>query len=188
VEGGGIYRKTYLHSAPAVHIETDGVYAQSRISAGAIIQNNNNNNSRGHALGVSTAATAATVTATATIVNTGTHMTGPKAGAGLVAVAKVKVVFDLFDTHGDGALVGSAAAPAITLPPATSSSVPSTATTVPVTIDFKSTHVQVQLWSIARPYLYTLRTSVTGGDAINTTIGIYSTKWTGEVMYKYIYI
>ena len=26
-EGGGIYRKTFLHSAPPVHIETDGIYA-----------------------------------------------------------------------------------------------------------------------------------------------------------------
>jgi hypothetical protein len=28
-EGGGIYRKTYLHSAPPVHLQTDGVFART---------------------------------------------------------------------------------------------------------------------------------------------------------------
>ena len=39
-EGGGIYRKTWLHSAPPVHIVTDGVFAHGHVSSsvGAEIQ------------------------------------------------------------------------------------------------------------------------------------------------------
>ena len=84
------------------------------------------------------------------------------------------VHFDIFDADGEPA--GSGVSSTVTVNAATSKSAPSTATTAAVTIDVAS----AQLWSVARPYLYTLRTSVTGGDVINTSIGIYSTKWTGD--------
>ena len=154
-EGGGIYRKTFLHSAPPVHIETDGVYARSKVSPSAIVASST------PALGAS--ASSASVIATATIVN-----------AGVKAGATATVKYELFDAN--GALTGSASSSPVTLPAASSKSVPSTATTAPVTIAVAS----AELWSVARPYLYTLRTSVTGGDSLNTSIGIYWTKWTGD--------
>ena len=32
--GGGIYRKTWLHSAPPVHLETDGIFAHGHVTTG----------------------------------------------------------------------------------------------------------------------------------------------------------
>jgi beta-galactosidase/beta-glucuronidase len=163
-EGGGIYRKTHLHSAPPVHLETDGVYARSQVKPSDIAT------ATTPALGAS--ATSASVIATATVVN-----------AGVGASETATVHFDLFDA--DGMPAGSAVSAPLTVKAASSKSAPSTASTAQVAISVTS----AQLWSVARPYLYTLRTSVVAGggasnttiyDAINTTIGIYSTKWTGD--------
>jgi beta-galactosidase/beta-glucuronidase len=90
------------------------------------------------------------------------------------ATTHATVHFDLFDA--DDKPAGSGIAQAVTIKPASSKSTPSTVTTAVVTIAVAS----AELWSVARPYLYTLRTSVSGGDVMNTTMGIYSTKWTGD--------
>ena len=154
-EGGGVYRKTYLHSAPPVHLATDGVVVRSTVDSTG-------------------GAAAATITAAATLVNTATK---PAPGG-----APYTIRFDVYDTAGN--LVGSAASHPVAVEPASSKSVPAAAESGPVSIAVPS----AELWSVARPYLYTVQASVIRGggsngvacDVRNTSIGIYTTQWTGQ--------
>lgn len=112
-------------------------------------------------------AASATVEASAELVN-----------AGKTAAAGVAVTFELFDA--DGNLAGKASpAKAIPVPAATSTSVPAKASSGTVSIAVGHGGV-VELWSVARPYLYTLVVTLSSGDSKNVSIGLYSTKWTGD--------
>ena len=128
-EGGGIYRKTYLHSAPPVHVDTDGVTVYGNVT-GAI------ESRTPHALGQ--IAASASVVVAATLVNT-----GPTAQTATVR-------FDVIDA--DGTVVGTFTPRPVSLAGADSKSEPTTASTERVAITVAS----AELWSIGRPYLYEL--------------------------------
>lgn len=152
-EGGGIYRKTFLHSAPPMHVETDGVAVASTVT-GAIQPRAT------PALGQMAAS--ATVNISTTLVNTGT------------SAQTVSLTYDIIDVG--GAIVGTGSASGLPIAAATNKSAPSTAAARPVAIALATP----ELWSVGRPYLYTLRVSVTGGDVHNVTFGIRATAWTGD--------
>jgi hypothetical protein len=118
----GIYRKTWLHSAPPVHLETDGIFAHGHVAAppsrsttaaaaaaqSAIVH-------RGTpALGSS--ATSAEVLASAEVVNTGSN------------AAKATLRFALYDAS--GAAVGAAVSSSVSLPAAADKATPATAISV----------------------------------------------------------
>jgi hypothetical protein len=116
----GIYRKTWLHSAPPVHLETDGIFAHGHVAAppsrsttaaaaqSAIVH-------RGTpALGSS--ATSAEVLASAEVVNTGS------------SAAKATLRFTLYDAS--GAAVGAAVSSSVSLPAAADKATPATAISV----------------------------------------------------------
>lgn len=154
-EGGGIYRKTWLHSAPPVHLQTDGVFAHGHVTADAV------KHRATHTLGAS--ASSAEIIASAEVVNTAT------------TAAKATLEFALFDA--DGRAVGAAVSTSVSLAGAVNSSTPAMVTSAIVKIPLT---VNAELWSVARPYLYTLQVTTDSGDAKNTSIGIYATKWTGD--------
>ena len=164
--GGGIYRKTWLHSAPPLHLESDGIFAHGHVTTGA----GGSDGAEGHldlihraqpTLG-STAASAEVI-ASAEVVNTASSAT------------KATVQFALFDTAGKQ--VGTTVASSASLTAAANTSSPTTAITPTVKIAVANP----ELWSVARPYLYTLKVTTDSGDAKNVSIGIYSTKWTGDM-------
>lgn len=152
-EGGGIYRKTYLHSAPTVHIDTDGLVVRSNVTSLV--------NARGpSALG---ATAAATVSVKADLVNMNT-----------ASQASASVRFEVIDS--EGSVVGFAESQTVTIAPAPDKSKPSTRPSEWVTMSLAKS----ELWSVGRPYIYTLRATVNSGDSWNTTFGIHSTRWTGD--------
>ena len=153
-EGGGIYRRTWLHSQPPVHIESDGIFAHGHVAADAI-------QTRG-APALGAAAKSAAVIASATVVNTGG------------AAAEPVVSFALFDAEGKA--VGSPVTKTVPVPAAAATSKPATAASGDVSIPVANP----ELWSVARPYVYTLRVTTDSGDSYNTSVGIYSTRWTGD--------
>ena len=152
-EGGGIYRKTYLHSAPRVRINTDGVYAYaSKWNASSTISTSSTSR-----YGVRTAA--ATVMASVEVVNDGS------------ATASTTVAFELFDASGTSVSTGA---------PAQAVSVGASSTSLSSTVAL-TVAGDVELWSVKRPYLYTLVTTLSpSGDSSNTSVGIYTTKWSGS--------
>ena len=161
-EGGGIYRKTWLHSAPPVHLETDGVFAHGHVmtaSTSSAVADAITHRAT-PALGAS--ASSAEVIASAEVVNTGN------------TAAKAKLTFTLYDA--DGNTVGTPASSLVSLAAAADTSTPATAASAIVKIPVS----RPELWSVARPYLYTLEVTSDSGDAKNTSIGIYATKWTGD--------
>jgi beta-galactosidase/beta-glucuronidase len=165
MSGGGIYRKTWLHSAPPVHLETDGIFAHGHVTTA----DKSGDGDAGHAIvhrthpSLGATAASAEVIASAEVVNTAS------------SAAKATVQFALFDAT--GTQVGTTVASPVSLTAAPNVSSPTTAITSPVKIPVASP----ELWSVARPYLYTLKVSMDSGDAQNVSIGIYETKWTGDM-------
>ena len=149
--GGGIYRKTFLHSAPPVHIETDGIYAVGKVASADITA------AATPALGVQAAS--ATVAATAELVNAGS------------SAASVTVVFELFDADGNS-VAKAAPAKAVAVAAAPSSAEPAMASTGPVSLAVGGGGAAVELWSVARPYLYTLVVTLDSGDSRNVSVGL----------------
>lgn len=137
-----------------MHIETDGVFARSMVSPSSIQPR------EFHAQGAT--ASAASVTAGATVVNTGS------------TAAATSLAFALYNA--DGQPVGSSVSADVSVAAAANSSSPATAASKTVSIDVPAP----ELWSVARPYVYTLVVTSSEGDVYNTTLGIYSTKWTGD--------
>lgn len=93
------------------------------------------------------------------------------------AAGETKVAVALFDENGRPSGTAKLASPLL-LPAATSSSEPSSTHTSTITLDV--TGGAVQLWSVARPYLYTLQVTLSSGDMRNTSIGIRTTVWSGD--------
>lgn len=89
----------------------------------------------------------------------------------------ITVAVALFDADGQPSGTAELANP-MSLPAASSSSAPSSVLTGTITLDV--TGGAVQLWSVARPYLYTLQVTLSSGDSRNTSIGIHTTAWTGD--------
>ena len=181
-EGGGIYRKTWLHSAPPVHLETDGVFAHGHVTTNAV------QHRATPALGAS--ATSAEIIASAEVIfisqsklhalsflipNDYTDFLSAQVVNTGSAAAKTTLEFTLFDADGQAVGAPVSSGP-VSLTGATNSSTPATAASPIVKISLSSP----ELWSVARPYLYTLQVTTDSGDAKNTSIGIYATKWTGE--------
>ena len=156
-EGGGIYRKTWLHSAPPLHFVTDGVFVHGHVSGTGGIQPQV---AGAPALGQTAAAAA--VIATAELANTGS------------AAATAKVSFALFDATGQA--VGAPVSASVAVAAAASASEPAATISAEVSIPVRN----AELWSVARPYLYTLRVSTDSGDSYNASVGIYSPRWTGD--------
>jgi beta-galactosidase/beta-glucuronidase len=93
---------------------------------------------------------------------------------GISASPEFQVRFDVFDTTGKK--VASAQTPTAqgsTLAPGTSTTV-----TAPVSL------APANVWSTARPYLYTVKATLVAagadGDSVNETVGFHSTKWTAD--------
>ena len=87
------------------------------------------------------------------------------------ASASSTVGFALFDAHGHR--VGAASPSAAVIVGAKN-------TTVSPTVEIVIQGL-AELWSIRRPYLYTLVTTLKeSGDTINTSVGLYTTNWTGD--------
>ena len=163
--GGGIYRKTWLHSAPPVHLETDGIFAHGHVKT--VAEGSGRDGGGGHTIvhralpALGATANSAEVIASAEVVNT------------VSDAAKATLHFALFDATGKA--VGSTVTSSVSLGAAINKSSPTTGTAIaqiPV--------VSPELWSVARPYLYTLTVSTDSGDSKNVSIGIYDTKWTGD--------
>lgn len=162
-EGGGIYRKTYLHSALPVHIVTDGVQVVGRTGACDFVAGAQ------PASGVRTGC--ASVEMSVELVNM------------LASSQHVAVFFTLFDAAGYA--IGSAAPPSsVIVPAASNSSWPGVASSGTYWINLTPDNAPpVELWSVSRPYLYTLVVTVrstSGVDSLNTSFGIYNTTWTGD--------
>lgn len=84
------------------------------------------------------------------------------------------IVFELFDSN--GVTAGTATIYQCQIAAAGNYSTPALAsctTTLNLTVPAK-------LWSPRHPVVYTLRTRLANGDEINTTVGIYSTKWKSD--------
>ena len=163
MSGGGIYRKTWLHSAPPVHLQSDGIFAHGHVATSAGSDDN-----VGHAIvhrphpSLGATATSAEVIASAEVINTAR------------TTAKATIQFALFDASGKA--VASTVSSSVSLDAASNTSSATTAITPIVKIPV----VGPELWSVARPYLYTLQVTTDSGDATNVSIGIYGTKWTGD--------
>lgn len=88
--------------------------------------------------------------------------------------ASATVIFDLLDST--GVVTGTVKISECQVAAARNHSAPSLAT---CTSTLK-TSVPAKLWSPSHPVLYTLRTRLSSGDEINTTIGIYNTTWRSD--------
>ena len=151
-EGGGIYRHTYLVKASPVHIAVDSIYGASDV-IGLIVANTPKDPSQGMY------ADMAMFFPRAEVVND--HETG--------SYQNIQVHFTVFDEA--GVAVGSVNTSNLSISPAHT-----------VAVDATMKMSNVQLWSPARPYLYTLQTEVviTGStvlDAVNTSIGLRHAIW-----------
>lgn len=154
-EGGGIYRKTWLHSASPIHIQQDGVFATTHVATTPAPR---------QAPSLGSTAASATISVVSTMENTATASDG-------VAM----LTYSLLDAGG-AIVVGSTATASVKLVAAKDAATPATSTAAAVSIAVAN----AELWSVARPYLYTLQVKTDAGDAINVSVGIYNTKWTGD--------
>ena len=150
-EGGGIYRHVELISAPALHIDQDGVYAPSKITGkvSPVEESGTSTNTAAAAAAETTTAAAAaqgglwaesaSIDASVDVINSGSESVASGACA----------VLDLFDAN--GARVSGTAVKTQTVIGANGGKVQIKAS---FSLD------NAQLWTIRRPYLYTLRTRV----------------------------
>lgn len=153
-EGSGLYRHAYLLVTSPVHVQQDGVFAPAYLMG------------QYHARampGDGLTVDMAYMDLHTTVENTGVAgVTGP-----------VTVAWDLLDVSGSKAINTTFAS----IKQLNGSSVQTvTVPQVPV--------YTPELWSIPRPYLYTLVTSISVGgsivDTVNTSIGFRSVAWDGE--------
>lgn len=159
--GGGLYRHVTIYATDKTHIVEDGVYTVGTLTSEATAS----------IKGVPTAgATAdASLATTVEIGNEGD------------AVTSVKVTVTLVDTEAGGGTVGSSTA-STEVPPSANST---------VTVEMPAISVPgAQLWSVARPYLYTANTTIadsgTGAiiDSIATTVGFRSMEYASDFGFK----
>ena len=144
-DGAGIYRHVKLTVAPLVHIAPWGVYAPALVTAATI----------SHAADGSSTADA--------VLNCSVDL----ANNGAAAATSVHITATVIDAS--GATVGTSQSAALTVPTSASGSSKSDPWTVvmpPIRMP------KAALWSVDNPLLYTLITTVTGGDAVNTTFGV----------------
>eukprot|EP01052_Picozoa_sp_SAG31_P002776 SAG31_NODE_100_length_25264_cov_38.715359_11_plen_195_part_00 len=87
------------------------------------------------------------------------------------AAASATITLDLFDSS--GVVTGTVTISECQVAAAKNHSAPSLATCTSAL----AMSVPAKLWSPSQPILYTLRTRLSSGDEINTTIGIYKTSW-----------
>ena len=163
-EGGGIFRNSVLTSTSQVRIKTHGVFATASVPAGGFVhpQHPRDGIRAPHATVAATAELDASSNATASIGRTGT-------------ILEVRFVISEAQS---GAIVG-----AKTVKPLLG---------VGAADAKASLHLSnAKVWSVARPFLYTLTTTVRvamgavakGGvamDAVNTTFGVRSVAWSPD--------
>ena len=154
-EGGGIYRPVHLIAAPWLHIEPDGLFAAARVS-GAVSGSGLN--------------APAVVEASVSVRSfaTSSELLPLEKRSGLDERTS-QVRFEVLNADGRLVANGSAA-----LSDDTGSS------SANATLSFRS----AELWSITRPYLYTIIATIVqdgvDGDSANATFGIRSLKWTTD--------
>ncbi|XP_062504714.1 beta-galactosidase BoGH2A-like [Corticium candelabrum] len=153
-EGGGIYRHNHLVSSGRVHLAVGGIYAASNVS-GDIEAHSKDDPSAG--MYVDTLMYSPSVEVVNDDDNNGKKQT-------------VTVHFTLMT---DEKVAASGASMSMDVSPGE---------TIVAKVDLKLS--QVELWSPARPFLYTLQTEVMVGsqvmDAVNTTVGFRSTHWDAD--------
>ena len=162
-EGAGLYRHVHLIKADHTHIDNDGIFAPATVT-GAI--SSGTTPTDGHTAD-------ATVHASATIV---TDAAAPASAA--TATAAASVSFSLYDAT-SGEQIGA--------------SVPGVAAAGSTSVYTADIPVKgAKLWSIPRPHLYSLSTTVSSSgaagstsagavlDSLNTTVGIRTLNYTGD--------
>ena len=153
-EGGGIYRPVWLVAAPPVHFAPDEVFGTAMVT-GSVSRNG--------------AAAAAGLTAPATI-----HARAVLENFGSTAAAMtgLSVRFTAYNAVGKACAEGTAAV--VTNPNGGGET---------AIVNASLSLAKAELWSVARPYLYTITATVLGahtgatadvGDSVNITIGVRS--------------
>ena len=154
-EGGGIYRHTYLVKANPVHLAVDGIYGASDVT-GSITAHSPKDPTQGMYADI------VMFYPRAEVVNDNEKGLGQS----------IQVQFTLFDEA--GVAVGLVDTSILSVSPAHT-----------ITVDATLKLSNVEIWSPARPYLYTLQTQVIAAgssvlDTVNTSIGVRSTRWDPE--------
>jgi len=157
-EGAGIYRHVHLYITSKQHIELDGVFAPGTVS-GKITSGDAPTD--GHS---------ADVTVNCSLVAVNDDSTSS---------VSLSARYTLVDPKTNG-VVGHTTVPAISLPKA-----PSSGATTSQYLNGTISLTAANLWSIPRPYLYTLISELLSAsgdvvDATNTTVGFRSLHYTAD--------
>ena len=173
-EGGGIYRPVHIVSAPLVHFEPDGLFAPALLTGPPVANGRAPTDGQTAPARVDVSAlirSFATVqspggssyVAFSVVDEDGNVVANSTASVGIVPAASASVA------------PAAAAAPAPAPAAAAGSSSSSNSNAAPAFAKASMAIAKAELWSIGRPYLYTVTaTLLPAGDSVNTTIGVRS--------------
>jgi len=152
-EGGGVFRHTFLTSSPNIaHVISHGLHADASITGGYTYPSDPSQ-------GV--LANQVTILAFADI--EGDDFSGS-------STSTPNAVFTLYDAH------GAVAATATSKSASLNASFPAATLTATLSL------VNASAWSVGRPYLYTLSSTISpGGHTVNTSLGIRGVRWDADM-------